>query len=198
MFNNLPDRSTNNTFIFTATSASFQTWNKPEGVSMINFLVVGGGGGGGSGRCSGGLGVISGSGGGGGAAGGIVTVAIPAILIPDVLYISVGNGGTGGASQTTATNGQQGGGGDISYVCIAPELNSGSILIQSSQVAPGGGAGGAATGNSAAGTAITIVSNTTGMLWIGIAGQSVAQTAGGVGAAGSTSNLGGASIGYVG
>jgi hypothetical protein len=203
-FNNLPNKTDQNTFIFYANadsasisiSGSFQAWNVPEYATFLHFTVIGGGGGGGAGYYR--SFTTSGSGGGGGAPGGMVAVSIPAILLPKTLYLQVGYGGLGGAAATTDPQiGNSGSNGTISYVCLYPEINAGSVLIQSSNTAPGGGAGGGINTTSATGTAITIA-DTTNMKWLGIVGNTVAQTAGGTGAAGSTANINGTAVTYVG
>jgi len=73
----------------------FQTWRKPRGVKWIYMLGVGGG-------ASGGTGVNTTNAGGAGAGGGSgsqTVVMIPAMFVPDILYIACGQGG---ASQTTS------------------------------------------------------------------------------------------------
>jgi len=192
-FNNLPNKTDQNTFIFYANasssiSGSFQAWNVPEYATFLHFTVIGGGAGGGSGYFSGGTAVTQ-IGGGGGAPGGIVTVSIPAILLSKTLYLQVGYGGKGGAAQTITGNGLNGQSGSLSYICLYPEINVGSVLIQSSNTAPGGG-----LGNSTAGSAITIV-DTTNLKWLGIVGNTVAQTAA---TAGGTSTTAATSITYAG
>jgi hypothetical protein len=181
-FNNLPNKSDQNTYIFYANasgsiSGSFQAWNIPEYATFLHFTVIGGGGGGGGG--CGGTPLASGrSGGGGGAPGGIVAVSIPAILLPKTLYLQVGYGGVPGTgSNSQAVGGQSGQNGTISYICLYPEINPGSTLIQSSNTDAGGGSGGGA-GTANAGTAITIA-DVLNLKWLGIAGNTVAQTAGG-------------------
>lgn len=63
-------------------------WPKPRGKSMIDILLVGAGGNGGSGV----IGAAStAAGGGGGASGTQVRLRMPLHLLPDVLYISLGN-----------------------------------------------------------------------------------------------------------
>lgn len=195
-FNNLPNKSDQNTYIFYANasssiSGSFQAWNVPEYATLLHFTVIGGGGGGGSGHFS--SAGTSTSGGAGGAPGGIVSVSIPAILLPKTLYLQVGYGGKGGNpvgtlyGNTAPTAGNNGDNGTISYVCLYPEINAGSVLIQSSNTTPGGGQGGI-VGTSTAGTAITIA-DTTNLKWLGIVGNTVSQTAGTAGTAGGSGTL---------
>jgi hypothetical protein len=149
--------------------------------------VIGGGAGGGGGI--GGVPQASGRfGAGGGAPGGLVAVSIPAILLPKTLYLQVGYGGAPGTgSNSQSVSGQSGESGTISYVCLYPEINPGSVIIQSSNTAPGGG-----TGNETAGSVITIA-DTTNLKWLGIVGNTVAQlgaSAGGLGNGGSITYTG--------
>ena len=118
-----------------------------------------------------------------------IKVSIPAILLPKTLYLQVGYGGTGGAgSNNQALGGNPGNAGIISYICIYPEINPGSVLIQSSNTAPGGGGGGTSTAG-AIGTAVTIA-DTTNLKWLGIVGNTVAQTAAATGAGSSVTYVG--------
>ena len=103
-----------------ATAAtSWRTWEKPRGISMIHITCFGGGGGGRSGWCAN---SPTRSGGAGGGSGGFSRLLIPAVFLPDVLYVSVGRGGAGGVSITTAgsTTGMAGSAGSLSAVSIAP------------------------------------------------------------------------------
>ena len=70
----------------TAAGVGWSTWSKPRGVSMCFLFAVGCGGGGGdavAGAAS------TAAGGGGGGSGGQTTLLIPAILLPDTLYLSI-------------------------------------------------------------------------------------------------------------
>jgi hypothetical protein len=195
--NNLP--VTDNVTIYNALGDNFQIWNKPVNASFIQFTVVGGGGGGGAGSNESGSAITSGSGGGGGAPGGLVSIGMPAILVPDTLYIRVGTGGAGGASVSGSapTAGNNGGSGSISYISLSPGTGSGEVLIQSSNSQAGGGGGGTFNVAGAAGTAITLA-DTTNLKWMGINNATVAQTAAGAGGLGSNSNAFGASVTYAG
>lgn len=97
----------NNVQIYTASGAvnngGWRQWIKPRGVDMIMIVGFGAGGGGGSGFTA-----IPGTakgGGGGGGSGAITRFVVPAILIPDILYVCVGIGGapatSGGNSYVT-------------------------------------------------------------------------------------------------
>ncbi len=90
--------------IFYATGPSdWQTWVKPRGKSMIGIFAFGAGGGGGGG-CSGAAGTARG-GGGAGASGATFNTIIPAIFLPDTLFVNVGLGGAGGAADTVGLQG---------------------------------------------------------------------------------------------
>jgi len=129
---NLPSNTANNQVFHAVSSGStqWQTWQKPNGAKMVYFYVLGGGGGGGSGRTGA---VNTGGGGGGGGSTSISMGLFPACMLPDILYVSVGKGGTGGANNTN------GGSGELSYICISASTNVNSILMQSGEVAAGGG-----------------------------------------------------------
>ena len=102
------------------TTSCWQTWEKPKGIGTIVITCIGGGGGGRSGDNS----TSSGAGGGGGGSGGFSRLIIPAMVLPDVLYVTVGSGGAGGIG--TAVNGDVGMGtvGTGSYVSIAPSTDA--------------------------------------------------------------------------
>ena len=100
------------------TGGSWEVWNKPRGINFIKIITISGGGGG------------SGLGGGGGGSASMATVMIPAIFLPDQLYVSSGVGGRGSAN-TTASNGV------ASYVSIAPS----NAAIYRVCYGNGGGAG---------------------------------------------------------
>jgi hypothetical protein len=84
------------------------TWLKPPGIVMVYILCIGSGGGGGSlfSQAAG----TNRAGGGGGGGGGVIKGMFPALLLPDILYITVGRGGAGqvggvgGAATGTATS----------------------------------------------------------------------------------------------
>ncbi|NBX52013.1 hypothetical protein EBT25_19275 [bacterium] len=116
----LPKSVTGNTDYFYGKSNSigavWETWEKPRGITMIRITCIGGGSGGSSGFPS--ATTNARGGGAGGGSGGVTTVIIPASFLPDVLYVSVGRGGLGGASSTPAAS--AGGLGIGSYVSIVP------------------------------------------------------------------------------
>lgn len=114
------------------TTSDWKIWNKPKSCKFVHILAVGGGGGGSGGQCFSGAGAYLGSGGGGGG-GGSCSIFLPAVFIPDTLYIQCGQGGLGGSGDyyngssttTSATSGTTGGN---TYVCSYPNTNVGNIL----------------------------------------------------------------------
>jgi hypothetical protein len=120
------------------TFTSSGTWTKPAGAVAVDVVVISAGGGGGSGRKSGVAAQASGGGGGGG--GSYSMRNISAALLGATEAITVGIGGTGGASVTiNTTNGNIGvTGGNSSF---------GAWI----QVTGGGGAGAATTASGPAG-----------------------------------------------
>jgi hypothetical protein len=172
-FSHIPSQQQNTT-IFYAQSGSWQTWNKPRNAKMIEIFCLGGGAGGGQGT------VITGTSnaGGGGASGGIVRGLIPAFLLPDTIYISVGKGGAG--SSTSATAGSVG---NISYVALQPTASEQTLICKSSTTTPG--AGGAASGGGNAPTISVISLSAFGNLGLFTA---IAGVAGANGGSGATSN----------
>lgn len=69
------------------------TWVKPPGIVMVYILCIGGGGAGGSNTSQ--TAGTNRAGGGGGGGGALSRGFFPALLLPDVLYITVGAGATG-------------------------------------------------------------------------------------------------------
>ena len=70
-------------------------WNKPRGAQSVFIICIGAGGSGGNGSVGA---VASAGGGGGGGSGGQTTVWVPAMLIPDNLYVSVAKANPPGGS----------------------------------------------------------------------------------------------------
>jgi hypothetical protein len=103
--------------------SSWQTWVKPTQYNNFIIYVCGGGGGGAVGQTG-----VSGSsryGGGGGASGGLLIVNSPSFLLPEILYMYIGNGGLSGVS------------GGTTYLCYFPNTNAANIITS----ANGGGSG---------------------------------------------------------
>jgi hypothetical protein len=93
----------------------WEVWEKPRGINMIQITCIGGGAGGGGGATN--NSTTARGGGAGGSSGGFTSLLIPAIFLPDVLYVSAGDGGIGGAAGNPAG---LGGFGIGSYVSVAP------------------------------------------------------------------------------
>lgn len=123
---NIPSKQ-QQTFTFYSTG-NWQTWNKPRNAKMIEIFCLGGGGGGGQNV------LTNPTGAGGGGSAGIVRGIIPAFLLPDTLYISVGEGGKG-----SSTSGAAGGSGGISYVGLQPSISEQTLICKSSTSFAGGG-----------------------------------------------------------
>lgn len=151
------DRSVFNGTAQTA-GTSWQTYIIPSGKSMLSIFMLGGGGGGGSGV----VGANStAAGGGGGGSGGQTIIEIPTALLPQRLYVSVGQAKTGA--------------GIASYVSTFPGIATSNHVVG---IANGGGAGGNGAGATAgaAGAAGAIATNATmplGWAWskLALAGQ---------------------------
>lgn len=81
--------ATTSTTSTTSISPGWQSWRKPRGIKYV-FLV---GAGGGSSGAVGANTAVTNAGGAGGGSGGYTVVLIPALFVPDVLYIQCGPGG---------------------------------------------------------------------------------------------------------
>ena len=118
--------------IFTGKSAvsgaSWETWMKPRGKSMISILLIGKGGNGGSGVTNAG----GAAGGGGGGSGSMTSLTMPLILLPDALFLSL-------AGQSSSAS-------LLSYISISPATGAGCLIAA-------GGGGNGANGSSGTGGA---------------------------------------------
>ena len=173
----LPKPTTGNADYFigksTSLGQSWETWEKPRGITMIRFICIGGGGSGGNGFAS--ATTNARGGGGGGGSGGYSSGVLPAILIPDRVYISAGRGGIVGA-------------GIGSYVSVIPYTTS-LIGIYTLCYANGGSGGGngTATAVGALGAAAVIATRANTLLsgygelnlYVGSAGSAGGAVAGG-------------------
>lgn len=171
------------------TGQGFQTWLKPNGVSMVYMFTLGGGGGGG-----GGFGNTTSSnrgGGAGGASSGNARFIIPALFLPTKLYVQVGSGGIGGAGSTAGAAASAGTAGTNSYITTAPAGTPilPNLVCYSGVNAPGGGSAGTVAGGAVAGTVPTIAVT---QPWNAF-GQWFAQV-GGVGGTGGTLGTNGTQI----
>lgn len=116
---------------------NWKTWVKPTQYNNFIIYACGGGGAGGAGQ-SGAAGTIR-TGGGGGAGGILQIINTPSYLLPETLYISIGRGGTGGASN-----------GLFTYICYYPNTNTANVIIQAN-----GGFGGTAGASGGAGGSVS-------------------------------------------
>lgn len=157
---NLPNNPKTQIFYSNGVSNSWQTWSKPSGCNFIFITVIGGGAGGGGGRNEQG-GANNPGGGGGGGSSSVTNGFFQSCLLPDTLFIQVGNGGTGGLGKTGASNGDSGSTGSLSYVTIIPSATTSNIILSSGSVAATGGGGGqSGSGGGAFGRAGTVFTNT--------------------------------------
>jgi hypothetical protein len=129
-FFNLPNnvKLDQQTFIGNSDTAGsrWYDWIKPRGINMINIFMLGGGGGAGNGPNG-----TQGGAGGGGASGNQYNFLFLASSIPDVLYFSVGIGGSPPAAAGAASSGI------ASYASVYPNITTGHLL----GIASGGGGG---------------------------------------------------------
>jgi len=170
----------------TTTLRQWQTWRKPRGARWIHLLGVGGGGGGGTGFTTG-----AGGGGCGGSSGGQTTVMIPAMFVPDTLYIQAGAGGAGAPAGSGATLGTAG---LITYVCLVPYSTispAGTLLL-----ANGGAVGAAVPTATFGGTAPAAVAAATiaGMCLAGRGFYTLLAGHAGIAGANAGANGGGMSV----
>lgn len=146
------------------------TWVKPRGAKFVNIMCIGGGGGAAGGGASGTAAV----GGGGGGAGGIVRTQFQASILPDLLYVYTGIGGTGSLGSTTATY-NSASNGEKSFVTLIPDTSSiSNIVVTSGNVSARG------TFSNTAGTGETIATITNAIFLNLGTFIAVAGTAGGI------------------
>ena len=126
----------------------FQTWRKPQGAAMVFMITIAGGGGGGGGFSGAAASTVGG--GGSGACSGTARFLVPAMFLPDVLYIQVGSGGPGGAAGAAGTVGRD------SLILTSKTEAIPNIICRSGVNAPGGGGAGTSTAGGAAGSVPTI------------------------------------------
>jgi len=144
-FQDLPSQQQQRFWVYTGNAGSaFQTWIKPPGISFIHIITIGAGGGGrGASIFQSGVAVRGGSGGGSGA---MTSAFLPAYLVPDTLYISVGVGGIGGAASTTTSANAAANGTGNTFVSFVP---GGITFTPVYCLAPVGLGGGAVAGGTA-------------------------------------------------
>ena len=154
----LPKSSLDNVDYFYHTGTSWVTWEKPRGIIMLEIICIGAGGGGRSGWSAN---SATRSGGAGGGSGGFSRLLIPAVFLPDVLYVAVGRGGAGGASATGVGAANAGSTGNSSFVGIAPTNNAIHLVCFASA---GGGAAALAVGGNTAGAAAAVAAQSSALI----------------------------------
>lgn len=169
------------------TTPLWHTWIKPRNVKMLHIFCFGGGGGGGAGLTD--VSSTNRGGGAGGVGSPITSLLIPAILVPDILYISPGSGGLGGTSSGVA-----GGNGLASYVSVISGSTTAANVLITSCGSNSGGGGAGTTASASAGTVSVVNINNMILASLGIwlTKSSASATNGGTGAGsfgGSASSL---------
>ena len=119
-----------------ATLTQWQTWRKPRGVKNIYILGVGGGSSGAVGANA----AATNAGGSGGGSGGQTTVWLPAMFVPDTLYVQCG---AGGKQPATLVSGAAQVGGVPTYVALEPST---TLTPNMTVLLANGGVAGAVTG----------------------------------------------------
>jgi hypothetical protein len=171
----IQNSNSSNVFVFNAMHGTnqdaWQTWDVPPNAKMLEMLCIGAGGGGG--RPSSG----TTNGGGGGASSGISKLLIPAMFLPNRLYILVPAGGRGSTTINTAgSNGQR------SLISVAPMTSTSGPFVLSSHIstgAPGGGGSTASTTTTAVSTGLVSLLGFATSIG-GLAGTAPGTAAGGV------------------
>lgn len=131
---------------YPATAAAvWQPWEKPRGAQMVFMTLIGGGGGAGGGLT--GTDTTNRGGGAGGACGNVTKLIVPALFLPDILYVSVPRGGAGGTGTGVA-----GAAGISTQVAYLPDPNLAVIVANGGN----GGAAGASSGSAVGGTAAAL------------------------------------------
>lgn len=165
-------------FYANGTSESWQTWQKPRNCKFVSILAIGGGGGAGGGRGS----ALNAAGGGGGGGSASITKGLYlASVLPDKLYIQVGDGGNGGNGGSGA-NGSAGAAGGVSYITLLPNTTLQNQLLYAN--GGNGGLGGLSSGAGTPGGSGSVFTKTTTrpITYLGM----VSSQAGTLGGAGSS------------
>lgn len=154
------------------TTNNWQSWTKPLGVQWVFGWMLAAGGGGA--RNAGGASTRAG---GGGASGPCVSFLIPAFLLPDTLYVRIGEGGFG-----ATTAGSNGGTGTASYLSVRPRTETSYQILVLNAGTGGGSTGGG--GGSVSGLSLTSSTFYSTSIWAtgsGVNGTSGATSANGSG-----------------
>lgn len=146
-----------NTQTFT-NAGSWVTWVKPRGAKFVNIMCIGSGGGGSNGISS--SASVRGTGGGGGGGGGIVRAQFQASILPDLLYVYTGIGGTGSLGGSQKITSDQAQNGEKSYICLISDTSSiSNIVVTSGNLSARGGTAAAGAGETIATTANAVFLN---------------------------------------
>ena len=126
-------------------TGEWKTWVKPRGAKFVYMIGVGGGGSGGNGLNTAG----TSGGGAGGGSGAQSNLLIPAMFLPDVLYIQAGLGGVG-----QPTSGFVPAAGTPTYVAIEPWTTlAAQLTVLFANAGTAGGTAATTTAGGVAGTA---------------------------------------------
>jgi hypothetical protein len=104
-------------------NGTWQTWTRPRKCQYAYIICIGGGAGGDGGT------TVTNQAAFGGGSGALTRILLNANLIPDTLYIRVGEGGAGAISGGTPENGSK------SYVSFLPNVTANNIVVTSGNVA---------------------------------------------------------------
>lgn len=132
---------------------AWQVWKKPLGISWVHMLCIGSGasGAGGATRAAGAASI--GAGGGGGGCSGFTTLLIPAALVPDTLFVSVGIGPAGGAGNAVGIIGNN------SYIsAILANITGANLYLKANTNNPAAPAAAGTTGAAGAAGTIALIS----------------------------------------
>ena len=133
-----------------AATGEWKSWRKPRGVKFVYIIAVGGGSSGGVGFA----GTTTSGGGAGGGSGAMSTLMIPAMFLPDVLYIQAGLGGSQPATLVSAAVGVAG---TITYVALEPwNTLAAGLTVAFASAGAVTGTGATATAGGVVGTAAAI------------------------------------------
>jgi hypothetical protein len=165
-----------------AATGEWKTWRKPRGAKFVYMIAVGGG-------ASGGVALNTAATSGGGAGGGSgaqSTLMIPAMFLPDVLYIQAGLGGVQPATLVSAATNVAG---IPTYVAIEPWNTA---AAQSTLLFANGGQIGIAAATSTTGGTATVAASSASIANMPLAGRGAYQFfAGQAGSAGGSSTTAG-------
>lgn len=157
----------------------WRTWTKPRGINWVYMIGVGAGSSGAAGTAS----TAAAAGGLGGGSGAQSTLLIPAIFVPQELFISLGLGGRNAATTANATSASVSVAGTATYVAVEP--TSTTTLVSNLFFIVANGAASGSTG----GTATAMSGN------FPLAGRGWSQNlAGGAGTAGGATQAAGGAL----